>query len=173
MSITQSPEISHHQDFLCPFISWSKSTGMKTMHFTVKVWRRVKRFSSEHFSFPCLSFPGEKKKNVYYFNKLLVLIHYWSQGWTTGHCITRILKPIMAWHSCTCEKLYQLLNQPTTTSNNNQLSHWKAFCPTMLLALWLKRRSGRRMFNDFQILFPLSLSFLQTLITTLSEKVLL
>ena len=89
-----------------------------------------------------LFFPFVPSKTFYYFNKHLVLMHYWSLGWTKGHCIrTRIPKPIIVWHLWTHEKLYQLWNQPTTASKNNQLSHWKAFCPTMLLGLWF--RCGR------------------------------
>lgn len=144
LHVNNSPEFSHHWDFLCPFLSWSKSAGMKTMHNSQ--WRPgVESNASLWCIFLSLTFfPSVKKKTktqtLYYFNKLLVLIHYWSSGWSTGHCITRILKPIMAWHSCACEKLYQLWNQPTTTSKSNQLSHWKAFCPSVLSALRLHKK---------------------------------
>lgn len=94
------------ETFLCPFLSRSRSAGIKTVYNSQ--WRPG---GESNASLQCIFlsltfFPSMKKKQtLYYFNKLLVLIHYWSPGWSTGHCITRILKPIMAWHSCTREKL--------------------------------------------------------------------
>lgn len=141
--VNNSPEFSHHDDFLCPFLSWSESAGMKTMHNSQSGPGAESNASLCCIFLSLTFFPGmqkKKKTKLYYFNKFLVLIHYWSSGWSTGHCITTILKPIMAWHSCTCEKLYQLWNQPTTTSKSNQLSHWKAFYPPVLSALWLHKK---------------------------------
>lgn len=77
---------------------------------------------------------------LYYFNTHLVLIHYWSLGWTKGHCIrATILRLSAAWHSCSREKLYQLWNQPAATSKSNQLSHWKAFCSIAINGLLVTR----------------------------------
>lgn len=78
---------------------------------------------------------------LYYFNTHLVLIHYWSLGWTKGHSIrAAILRLSAAWHSCTREKLYQLWNQPAATSKSDQLSHWKAFCSIAINGLLVTRR---------------------------------
>lgn len=99
---------------------------------------------------------------LYYFNTHLVLIHYWSLGWTKGHCIrATILRLSAAWHSCTCEKLYQLWNQPAAASKSNQLSHRKAFCSIAINSFLVTQRVwewGCEVFNDLRTLVFLGLS---------------